>query len=211
MNIIKTNGVIIKSENYNEYDKLLSILTFDFGKILVYAFGVRRENSKNIGKTQILTFGEFEINENGEKKTFLTVNKPKSFAIFLDDYDKYCCALYFLELINYFFYESMQAEKECFLLYYACKALVDNKQGLILTRRVFELKLLMLQGFAKNSDDIKDNEVRFVWHYIENADMEKVFNFKITNAILKKFENEVSIEYKNKINKTFRSIEFYEK
>ena len=42
--LIKVKGVIIKEVNYNEYDKLLTLLSKELGKIQVYAFGVRRKN-----------------------------------------------------------------------------------------------------------------------------------------------------------------------
>ena len=45
-NLEKLNGVIIGESDYKEYDKLLTVLTKEKGKINVYAFNVRRQNSK---------------------------------------------------------------------------------------------------------------------------------------------------------------------
>ena len=50
---IKLKAIVIEEKDYNEYDKLLTLLTSEMGKIKVYAFNVRREKSKNISKTNL--------------------------------------------------------------------------------------------------------------------------------------------------------------
>ena len=46
-NLVKFDAVIIRDTDYNEYDKLLTLLTKDIGKIKAYAFNIRKTKSKN--------------------------------------------------------------------------------------------------------------------------------------------------------------------
>ena len=156
-NLEKLNGVIIGESDYKEYDKLLTILTKEKGKISVYAFNVRRQKSKNIGKTRIFSFGEFEVRKNNDKYQLENIVLKNSFLELTNDYNITCYAYYFVELVDYFSYENIESEDIYLLLYYTFKALIDNKMPTKLVRRVFELKMLKYQGEYKESDSLTSN------------------------------------------------------
>ena len=46
-NIEKTEGVVLKITPSKESDAILSIYTYDYGRISVYGKGIRKINSKN--------------------------------------------------------------------------------------------------------------------------------------------------------------------
>ena len=58
---IKVKGLVIRQVNFGDYDKMLTLLTADLGKISVSAKGVRSMKSKNRAASELLCFGEFVL------------------------------------------------------------------------------------------------------------------------------------------------------
>lgn len=208
-NLEKLNGVIIKESDYREYDKLLTILTKDKGKIMVYAFNVRKQNSKNIGKTRVFSFGTFELRVNGERYQLENVLLKNSFSEITNDYNNTCFASYFIELVDYFGFENLESENIYSLLYYTFKALVDGKVAAKLIRRIFELKMLQYQGEYKGSDSLSsDNKtLAYTWDFVLNTLPQKLYSFALNDNIFHLFDKEVSLEMKSKVNKKFKTLD----
>ena len=61
MALIKTKGIVILESNMNDYDKMVTILTPDLGKIGVAARGARRPKSTIMAGTQFLSFCDFVL------------------------------------------------------------------------------------------------------------------------------------------------------
>ena len=56
---IKLNGIVIAENNMGDYDKMLTILTPNYGKISCVAKGARRPQSALLAGTQLFCFGEY--------------------------------------------------------------------------------------------------------------------------------------------------------
>ena len=61
MGIKKTKGIVLLESNMNDYDKMVTILTPDLGKIGVAARGARRPKSTMMAGTQFLSFSDFVL------------------------------------------------------------------------------------------------------------------------------------------------------
>lgn len=61
-NIEKTEGVVLKTTPYKESDAILSVYTYQFGKISVYGKGLKKINSKNARGVTPSTLSLFELN-----------------------------------------------------------------------------------------------------------------------------------------------------
>ena len=207
-NLIKLNGIIIKETDYNEYDKLLTILTREKGKISTYAFNVRRSNSKNIGKVKLFALGTFELRENNESYTLENIIIKDDFSDLTKDYENVCYASYFIELADYFSYENIESEDVIDLLYFALKSLIKGIIDKKLIRRVYELKLLKYQGEYKDSDSLldKNETLKYTWDFVINSMPQKLFTFKLSDEVFKKFSDEVALEMRDKVNKKFKSL-----
>lgn len=195
------NGIIIKEENYKEFDKLLTFLTKESGKISVYAFGVRRPNSKNIGNLDLFRFLSIEVTEKDDKYTLVSSKLIKSFDDIAKDYDKVCIASYFLKLISYFSYENIESDEIYNLIYYTFKALMDSKVPLRLIRRIFELKILFYEGIYKDSSKLSsdDSTLRYTWDFIIKNKPDNLYTFTLKDNILKLLEDELDAEYREKV------------
>ena len=207
--LIKTNAIIINETDYNEYDKLFTLLSEDFGKISVYAFGIRRQNSRNLGKARIFTFGTFELKLVKDSYQLDNIILKKSFEKIISNYEYNCYASYFIELVDYFILENMESKNVCELLYYTFKAINDEKMDLDLIRLVFELKILQYQGLYKGSDKLlSDNKTLiYTWGYVLKNDPRNLYNFNLDQNIYKLFKDEMKVEMREKVDKKFKTLE----
>ena len=208
-NLEKFNGVIIGESDYKEYDKLLTILTKEKGKINVYAFNVRRQNSKNIGKTRVFSFGIFELRNNSDKYHLENIILKKSFKELTEDYDNTCYASYFIELADYFGLENIESEDIYILLYFTFKALIDGKVPAKLIRRIFELKMLQYQGEYKESDKLSSGNKTLLhtWNFILKTVPKNLYSFILSDEVFDLFDSEMRTEMREKVNKKFKSID----
>ena len=61
MGIIKTKGIILLESNMGDFDKMVSILTPDIGKIGCAAKGARKPKSPLMAGTQFLSFSDLVV------------------------------------------------------------------------------------------------------------------------------------------------------
>jgi len=100
LNTIKTRGIVLKTQEYKENDKLLWIFTEEFGKVTVIAKGARKSKNKNFSNTLPFSFGEYVLYKG---RTLYTLNEGRiidSFQDILNDYDTLIYGSYFNELID---------------------------------------------------------------------------------------------------------------
>lgn len=205
-----TRGIIIKDEDKNEYDKLLTILTSEFGKIYVYSFGVKRQKSVNISKTNIFTYGDFEIKIVKGKYNLVAVDVKNSFFDLSKDIDNMYISSYFLEVLNYFSFENIDGDELIDITVNAFKALLKNKMDKNLIMRVFELRILKEEGIFILSDNLPQNTketVKWTWDYVISKKSDEIFNFNLKEEYKIEFINLVDYHFKKNVDKKFKTLE----
>jgi DNA repair protein RecO (recombination protein O) len=73
------NGIIIAENNSNDYDKMLTMLTPNLGKISCSAKGAKRAKSQLLGATQLFTFGEYMLFKGSDT---YTINSCETIEMF---------------------------------------------------------------------------------------------------------------------------------
>lgn len=139
-------GVVISSMPIGEYDKRVVLLTKERGKITAFARGARKQTSRFLAGTQPLTFGEYSVYQGRNAYTMSGVTVSKYFADELNDIDKMSYSMYFLELCDYYGREGIEAGETINLLYRTINTLVAGHIPCRLIRRVFELRMLAING-----------------------------------------------------------------
>ena len=79
MNIIKTHGIVLKRTNYGEADRIVQILTPEYGKISMMAKGVRKEKSKLAQAIELFSISEFVIRQGKREIYILTSARLNTF------------------------------------------------------------------------------------------------------------------------------------
>ena len=88
MEEIKTKAIIIKTKDFNEADKIATIFTLEFGKVLAKFNGVKRAKAKLKPLVQPFTFVDLECFKRGDFYTVKTGAVLDSFSKIMKDYSK---------------------------------------------------------------------------------------------------------------------------
>lgn len=143
---VKLTGMVLTAMPVGEYDKRITILTKERGKITAFAKGARRPKSMLLGCTQPFAFGEFTLFEGKDAYNVAGAEIQNYFAEIRDDLDTIYYGMYFCELAGYLSKENIDSTETLKLLYQTLKALVKTSLNNKLIRRVFELRLMAVFG-----------------------------------------------------------------
>lgn len=146
MEFIKVRGVILKTIDYRERDRLIYTATGDMGKVTSIAKGVRGKKMKNSSLTQPLMLCDFTLYPGKNIHTVSEIFPVHSFGKLKEDYDTITYASYFLELMDL---AMDDGEKNPRLFLDFIKTLYIMETGafpLKLLARMFEIKVLLRTG-----------------------------------------------------------------
>ena len=147
MSIIKTRGIVLKTQDYKENDKLLWILTEEYGKISAIAKGARKSKNKNFSNTLPFCFGEYVLFKG---RALYTLNEGRiidSFQDVLNNYDTLIYGSYFNELVDI----ALEEENCSSIFKEIIKAFFLMRNGAVdldILARAFEIKLLKATGYG---------------------------------------------------------------
>ena len=143
-------GMVLKTMPMGEYNKRITLLTKEYGKIAAFAKGARRPGNQLMAATEPFAFGQFELFEG---RSSYTVSKAEITQYFRDLSTEpilACVGFYFLELADYFSQENVEAREQLLLLYQSLKALERPQFHPRLVRCIYELKTLFISGEYPN-------------------------------------------------------------
>ncbi len=139
-------GMVLTAMPVGDYDKRITILTKERGKITAFARGSRRPNSQLIAGSNPFSFGEFELYEGKSAYTLTKVSIKNYFRELTQDLDAVYTGFYFLEFCEYFCQENNDEKEMLKLLYQSLRALESPAYKKELVRSIFELKAMTING-----------------------------------------------------------------
>lgn len=145
-------GLVIKTIDYKESDKILTILSFEEGKISVSAKGVRKKNSKLAFSANLFYCGEFEIVETKNFKILTGASLLQDFSKIAMDVDTYVYASHFCEIASFVVMEDQKDEDVVKLLLNLLYSMCKDNKNLRLLRIIYELKMVSLNGLEPELD-----------------------------------------------------------
>lgn len=148
-NLVLT-GMVLKAMPIGEYDKRITILTKERGKITAFARGARRQTSPFLAATNPFSFGEFELFEGRSTYTVSKVSVRNYFRELTADISAAYYGFYFLEFADYYCQENNDETEMLKLLYQSLRALESPSFDNRLVKLIFELKALAVNGEAPN-------------------------------------------------------------
>ena len=143
---IKLTGMVLVSMPVGDYDRRLTILTKERGKISAFAKGSRKPTSPLLGCSQPFSFGEFILYEGKSSYNVVSAEISNYFAELREDVESIYYAMYFCEFSCFMTKENLEAGEPLKLLYMTLRALSKPVLHKKLVRRIFELRFMAVNG-----------------------------------------------------------------
>lgn len=153
MGIIKTKGIVLMENNTGDYDKMVTLLTPDLGKIGAIAKGSRRPKSALMSGTQFLAFSDFIIYSSPSS---YSINSCEPIEIFYNircDLEKLNYASFLSRIIFDVTDENQYSYKIIRLLLNTLYLISETDKDLDFILAVFNLKLMQILGFTPHISD----------------------------------------------------------
>ena len=147
-----TRGVVLRETETKEADKILTVLTADYGKIPVIARGARRRSCKFAACAQLLAYSELTLYHRGG---WFYLNEGSSLRLFdglRADLERLSLGSYFAELTEAVTDEDVPSPEILSLLLNALHALEALGKPNALVKAAFELRLMSVAGYEPLAD-----------------------------------------------------------
>lgn len=144
--LIKAEGIVIKTMDYGEESKIVTIFTKDHGKISLMARGAKKTRSRISSVTQIFSYGEYIFYPGKQMGTLNQGDIQYRFIDILQDIDKTAYAAYLVELVDRL---TEKSEPNSFLFTQLLSSLehINAGKDMEIITRVFEMKMLLISGY----------------------------------------------------------------
>lgn len=143
---IHLTGMVLVSMPVGDYDRRLTILTKERGKISAFAKGARKPTSPLLGCSQPFSFGDFVLYEGKSSYNVVSAEISNYFAELREDVESIYYAMYFCEFCCFMTKENLEAGEPLKLLYMTLRALSRPALHKKLVRRIFELRFMAVNG-----------------------------------------------------------------
>ena len=147
MKTVKTKGIIIAEKVMSDFDKMLTILTPNMGKIECVAKGARRPKSLLMAGTQFLCFGDYLLYKGSENYSMNSCETIELFYNIRTDLDKLKYAVYITKIVNDVTTENQNNYKVLQLYLNTLYVISNTDKDLELVTSIFRLRLLSIIGY----------------------------------------------------------------
>lgn len=156
MNRIQTSGIVLKRTNYGEADRIVTVLTPDYGKLRLMARGVRKPKAKLAGGIELFSVSDMTfVRGRGEIGTLISTRLKTHYGRIVQDIQRVQLGYDLLKILD----KATEDETEegyFDLLEQALKALDDKHIDQELIRAWFNSQLLRLAGHSPNLKTTSD-------------------------------------------------------
>jgi len=149
MRSFKTEGFVIKRRNFQESDRIITVLTKNYGKIQIKASGVRKITSRRSSHVELLNQSRLSLYKGRNLPVLTEVEVINNFQEIKEDLKKIGFAYHICEIVDGLCAENQENEAIFDLLKNTLEKLCKDKEPTKLIYE-FEMELLSALGFYKN-------------------------------------------------------------
>ncbi len=147
MKVSKTDTLVLSTRHLGEADRLVTLLTWEKGKISAVAKGARKTRSKLASGVDLFVYSYMSLYRGRSLYTVTQVEIKERFQNLHTEPLLYSYASYLAELMERFMEEDEENRDMCNLLLSGWRSL-NRGADVQLLARSFELKLMLLGGYA---------------------------------------------------------------
>ncbi len=143
-------GVILRETPIGDYDKMMTVLTAEYGKLAVFARGAKRLKSPLFTATQLFIYGEFTVSRTKTTYYLRTAELVESFYHIRDTLEGAALASYIADVAADVAMEETREDDLMRLVLNSFYAIAAGKRETALIKGVFELRVCAAAGFLPN-------------------------------------------------------------
>lgn len=144
---LTANGIVLRETDYKEADKILTVLTREFGKVTVQSRACRRKNSRLAAGSQLLVYSEMTLQERNGRLSLSEADPREQFRRVREDISLLSLGSYFAEVTEHTVPEGTDSGELLSLLLNSLYALDTLGRPPEMVKAVFELRLLCAEGY----------------------------------------------------------------
>lgn len=190
--LIKVNAIVLKNMPVGEYDRLVTLLTMERGKISAFARSARKPASPLLASTLPFATGTFALYPGKSSYTINSTDIKEHFSSLLEDLEGISYGSYIMEVADYYTMENHRDEEMLRLIFKTLKVITAKRIPLRLIRYIFEIRSMVCEGeFPGAIPDIEragilDDSSRYAISHICKAPLNELYTFTLSGEALNK-------------------------
>ncbi len=213
--ICTVTGIVLSAAPVGEYDKLVTLLTKERGKLRVFAKGARRPGNPLMAAANVFAFGEFQIYEGRSSSGISQASIKNYFGEPMKDFEGACFGQYFLEFADYYTRENADGCDYLRLVYQSLRALSVPSLPRTLVRYIYELKAMVFSGecpqtFEQFQSWNLHESTLYALQYVAASPVEKLYTFALRDEVLLEFAKVITWLREHYVEHRFKSLEILE-
>ncbi len=142
-----TKALVIKVMDVKENDRLITLLTADFGLIRAFVSGGKKPTHKNHAATSLFCYCDFLLTTSGDTYKVKEATLISSFFKLSSDILSLSLAQYFCELAGTLAPEDASANEHLRLTLNTLNFLCEGEKSHSLLKAIFEMRILSISGY----------------------------------------------------------------
>lgn len=207
---IIVSGIVLSTMPIGENDKRLVLLTRELGRISAFARGARRPGNLLMAASNPFVFGTFTLIRGKSAYSLLSVSVMHYFLELSHKMPGVYYGFYFLELADYFGRENVDGTETLNLLYLTLKALLNPHLDDRLVRRIWELRLLTINGEYAPGVEKMSESTTYACQFIASAPLQKLYTFEVTPDVLSELSRHADRCLRRVLDRKMKSLEILE-
>lgn len=145
MMLQKCEGIVIRTHDYGESNKIINVYTREFGKLGMMARGAKKPNSRLSAVSQLFTYGYFLVQTGNGLGTLQQGEMISSMRFIREDIFQTAYASYIVDLLDKSV-EEKQRNPFLFELLYQTLNYINEDVDIDIITNIFEMKMLNTLG-----------------------------------------------------------------
>lgn len=151
MDFITAKGLIVKETDFNEADKMLTIMTDSYGLLHAKASGIKSLKRKELSGAKPFLYSEFTFSQKGDSLNLREANMVHSFLDIKNDLIALSLGFYILDILGNIAMDNQPNETLLRLTLNTLFALNQGKKDAALIKAAYELKVADIEGFTPHT------------------------------------------------------------
>lgn len=143
----KTKGLIIREQTVGENDRLVTLLSEDFGLVRAFARRAKSIKSSNTSATSLFAYGEFTLYKGSDSNVIESAQPIEIFFELRGDIERLALAQYFAQLTYYLGSEEQPSHEMLRLMLNSLHLLCKSNKSLMHIKAALEMRMLCLGGY----------------------------------------------------------------